>query len=233
VTGADPGRREVALLLVMVVAAAATDAISYLGLGKVFPANMTGNTVLLGIGLATGDMTHAAHSGVALGGFVLGAAFAGGRPHGPARWARGPSLDAYVETALVLAAFLWWHLGAPPKMALIGMLAIAMGMQSAAITRLDLGVSTTFITGTWTSASAWLGRLVTGTATRRGEREPESAPSAARHAMQAVVVAWYLAIACLAAYVFSQWHSWALLIPAAALAVAGASPLRVRTARSG
>jgi uncharacterized membrane protein YoaK (UPF0700 family) len=167
VTGADPGRREVALLLVMVVAAAATDAISYLGLGKVFPANMTGNTVLLGIGLATGDMTHAAHSGVALGGFVLGAAFAGGRPHGPARWARGPSLDAYVETALVLAAFLWWHLGAPPKMALIGMLAIAMGMQSAAITRLDLGVSTTFITGTWTSASAWLGRLVTGSPRRR------------------------------------------------------------------
>ncbi len=36
----------------LAVVAAATDALSYLGLGKVFPANMTGNTVLLGIGIA-------------------------------------------------------------------------------------------------------------------------------------------------------------------------------------
>lgn len=52
----------------LAVVAAATDALSYLGLGKVFPANMTGNTVLLGIGIAEGDWGAALHSVCALGG---------------------------------------------------------------------------------------------------------------------------------------------------------------------
>ncbi|MGB8995910.1 MAG: DUF1275 family protein, partial [Pseudonocardiaceae bacterium] len=41
------------------------------------PANMTGNTVLLGVGLATGDMPEATRSATALGAFLLGAAAIG------------------------------------------------------------------------------------------------------------------------------------------------------------
>ena len=48
------GRESMLLLLTLV--AASVDAISYLGLGHVFTAMMTGNTVLLGLALAQGEV---------------------------------------------------------------------------------------------------------------------------------------------------------------------------------
>ena len=44
------------MLLLLSLAAASLDAISYLGLGRVFTAMMTGNTVLLGLALAQGEV---------------------------------------------------------------------------------------------------------------------------------------------------------------------------------
>lgn len=43
------------LLLALAFAAGYIDALSYLGLGRVFTANMTGSTVLLGIAIAQFD----------------------------------------------------------------------------------------------------------------------------------------------------------------------------------
>ena len=45
-------RRLLPVLLVLTVTTGLIDAVSYLGLGHVFTANMTGNIVLLGFGLA-------------------------------------------------------------------------------------------------------------------------------------------------------------------------------------
>jgi uncharacterized membrane protein YoaK (UPF0700 family) len=45
-------------LLALTWAAGSVDAISYLGLGHVFTAMMTGNTVLLGLALAQGGWRH-------------------------------------------------------------------------------------------------------------------------------------------------------------------------------
>ena len=45
------------MLLGLTVVAACADAISYLGLGHVFPANMTGNTVLLDVPVSTTYIT--------------------------------------------------------------------------------------------------------------------------------------------------------------------------------
>lgn len=44
------------LLLGLTWSAGFLDAISFLGLGNVFTANMTGNTILLGIALGRGDL---------------------------------------------------------------------------------------------------------------------------------------------------------------------------------
>jgi len=101
-------------LLLLTAAAASADAISYVGLGHVFPANMTGNTVLLAIGLTTGDHAGAARSAVALGGFVLGAAAAGAA--GSRRRHRVLPL-LLGELSLLVAACCWWSLagaGSPP-----------------------------------------------------------------------------------------------------------------------
>ncbi|MGN6697263.1 MAG: YoaK family protein, partial [Thermomicrobiales bacterium] len=62
------------LLLLLAGAAGSLDAISYLGLGHVFTANMTGNTVLLGVALAQRDMPAALRNAVALVGFGVGVA---------------------------------------------------------------------------------------------------------------------------------------------------------------
>src|SRR5689334_11346849 len=89
--------------------AACTDAVSYLGLGHVFPANMTGNTVLLGLGAATRDWTAVAGSAVALGAYVLAAvAFGAAVPTEPKRWHLRVALLA--ELCLLLGAALWWLL---------------------------------------------------------------------------------------------------------------------------
>src|SRR5258706_1882013 len=65
-------------LIGLTVVAGVVDAVSYLGLGHVFVANMTGNVVFLGF-LAGGAMEFSlALSLIALGAFVCGA-LAGGR----------------------------------------------------------------------------------------------------------------------------------------------------------
>src|SRR5215210_549077 len=63
-----------AMVVLLSVAAGCVDAVSYLGLGRVFTANMTGNTVLLGLSLGQADWQAALRSGVALAGFIMGVA---------------------------------------------------------------------------------------------------------------------------------------------------------------
>ncbi|YCK34792.1 YoaK family protein [Actinomadura sp. ATCC 39365] len=61
-------------MLALALAAGAVDALSFLALGQVFTANMTGNVVLLGLALGTGDTSHVIRSGLALTTFCLGLA---------------------------------------------------------------------------------------------------------------------------------------------------------------
>ncbi|WP_052422696.1 DUF1275 family protein [Nonomuraea candida] len=58
----------------LALAAGAVDALSYLALGQVFTANMTGNVVLLGLALGLGRTAHAVGSGVAFASFCAGLA---------------------------------------------------------------------------------------------------------------------------------------------------------------
>jgi len=54
------------MVLVLTWAASGVDAISYLGLGHVFTANMTGNAVLLGLAVGQGQGLAALRSIIAL-----------------------------------------------------------------------------------------------------------------------------------------------------------------------
>src|SRR5437867_7362062 len=67
-----------ALLLVLTITTGVIDAISVLGLGRVFTANMTGNTVFLGFALAGVPGFSPLRSVAALAAFLVGA-FVGGR----------------------------------------------------------------------------------------------------------------------------------------------------------
>jgi uncharacterized membrane protein YoaK (UPF0700 family) len=151
-----------ALLALLAATAGYIDAFSYLRLGNVFTANMTGNTVLLGIAAGQQAAARALHSVVALAGFVLGvlagAALCGRRERSEAsRWPPRVTLTLAVELIALLAMAVGWALaGEDPaggaEYGLVGAAALAMGMQSAAVQRLRVaGVATTYVTGTLTS----------------------------------------------------------------------------------
>jgi uncharacterized membrane protein YoaK (UPF0700 family) len=135
------------------------DAISYLALGRVFTANMTGNTVLLGLALVHGEIASIVNTLVALAGFLLGGAagawlaYRGPREEG---WPRGVTIALGVEC--VLLAVLANERATAGAFAVL-LAALAMGIQSAAARRLDvLGVATTFLTGTLTSLVSLIAR---------------------------------------------------------------------------
>ena len=148
------------MLLLLTWAAGSMDAISYLRLGHVFTAMMTGNTVLLGLAVGQGHVLAAARSILALAGFAVGVIVgAMVAQRGPRRgdWPSAVT-GALVLEAILLGAFaVAWQITGPERgeiavYVLIGLTALAMGVQSAAVQRLDVpGIMTTYITGTLTS----------------------------------------------------------------------------------
>lgn len=197
-------------------AAAGSDVVSYLGLGRVFPANMTGNTVLLGLGLATGDLAAAGRSATALAAFLLGAAAVGAAV--PVRgWSRGVPAFLGVELLVLTGLLLWWLAlsGRPsgwPQHGLIALIGAAMGAQSAVVRRWGkTGVSTTYITGTWTALSVGVASRLRGGAATAGTGPLRR---------QATVLGLYALSALAVAAAFTAWQARAVLIPVALLAVA-------------
>ncbi|MEO8848762.1 MAG: YoaK family protein [Casimicrobiaceae bacterium] len=202
-----------ALLLALAVAAGYIDALSYLGLGRVFTANMTGNTVLLAIAIAHFDADAAARSGLALAGFVAGVgagAWIVQRDHSGSLWPRSVMVALTLEWIVLVAFAIVWNVAGVALTAwstalLIALSAFAMGTQSAAIHRLEVsGVATTYITGTLTHLTAHL----MGWAQRKG------APVFRYSALLAAVWIVYLGGAA-AATVLLPFPLIALSLPAA------------------
>jgi len=153
------------LLLMLTAAAGSTDAVAYLGLGRVFTANMTGNLVLLGIAMVQGQLAGSFRSVVAFIAFAAGA-FVGDRLAPPDQrsgiWPRSVTVVMFVELGLLIALAVGWAIAGDKPTAfavdlLIAPSAGAMGMQSAAARGLRVaGVTTTFVTGTLSSLIAEL-----------------------------------------------------------------------------
>lgn len=177
-----------AMLLVLTCAAGLVDAISYLGLGHVFTAMMTGNTVLLALAIGQGEAMAALRSTLALAVFGLGAG--GGAMvllRGGSRGEWPPIVTATLALeALVLGVFgMVWHVGGPtPRsdgivLVLIALSGLAMGVQAAAVRHLGVpGVASTYITGTLTSLMA---ELVSWRRPRGAPSSGETSGAALRH----------------------------------------------------
>lgn len=146
-----------ACLLALALAAGAVDAISYLGLGRVFTANMTGNTVLLGVALARGSGVDAAHAATALGGFCIGTATGVAVVRTNGGWPRRAAPVLWIEGAALLALLVLWAVLGVQALGywLIALSGVAMGAQSAAVRSSDIrGVNTTYMTSTLLNAIA-------------------------------------------------------------------------------
>ncbi len=230
------------MVLLLTWAAGSVDAISYLGLGHVFTANMTGNTVLLGLAVGQGQGFAALRSVVALGGFALGAAIGAiVVERGPKGGEWPPAVTrAIVVEGIILALFtITWHFSGIARSgggvyALIALSALAMGVQSAAIRHLNIpGVATTYITGTLTSSLAglvgWLGAAdLLSSATKSPRNTGARASPAARpkhSSLQAAVLLIYGLAAVASGVIQVRWSLFVTLSPliAVALVVANAS----------
>ena len=152
------------------------DATSYLKLGHVFVANMTGNVVFLGFALAGAGGVSISASLIALGSFLLGA-FIGGWIGARIPDHRGYLLRAAstVQLALIAIALLislaaTEPLRSGPRHALIVALALAMGVQNAVTLRLVIPeLTTTVLTRTLTGLASEA-RLAGGKGSQAGRR---------------------------------------------------------------
>jgi uncharacterized membrane protein YoaK (UPF0700 family) len=159
------------LLLMLAVAAGSTDGWSYFGLGHAFVANMTGNTVLLGIAVFLhGDLLH---PGIALVCYAAGAGLAAYLTRNVREgtcWPRAVSNALALESALLTATAIGWAVtsrqtrqpGSTVSLdILLGIVALAIGIQSGAMLQLRIpGIVTTYITGTWTNLVSGLTRFL-------------------------------------------------------------------------
>lgn len=123
---------------------------------------ITGNLVLFGIGIGKTQETSVLRAGVAIAAYGVGSAvgaFVAGRPkEGQPLWPRRVTVALAVELCLLLGFTLGWELtdalpGSTGKLVLVAVAAVAMGLQSVTVIRLDAhGMSSTYLTSTYVRA---------------------------------------------------------------------------------
>jgi len=149
------------LLLGLTVLTGMVDAISYLRLGHVFVANMTGNIVFLGFALAGVTDFSVASSLAAIAAFLVGAGLGGllGRRHHAHRgflfWIATALETVLIALALGLSSSSQWVYPVTMHYGLIVLLGVMMGLQNAIVRRLAVpDLTTTVLTLTLTGLAA-------------------------------------------------------------------------------
>ncbi|MFF4896241.1 YoaK family protein [Streptomyces sp. NPDC001068] len=164
------------LMLALTVVTGLVDAFSYLVLGHVFVANMTGNVVFAGFAVAGAAGFSLAASLAALAAFGVGALL-GGRIAHRARGHRGRVLHLalVVQTVLFLAAYAVARYGDPldatgTRYQLIVLLGLAMGVQNATARALAVPDLTTTVLTLTITGMASDSRAAGGAGGRTGRR---------------------------------------------------------------
>lgn len=161
-------------LVLLTLLAGVADAITYLGLGRVFVANSTGNVVFLGFAAAGASQLSAPASLVAIVAFLLGA-LTGGRlasrfdAERRAWLLRAFTLELLLVAAATVVAIVVGHAG-DRRYALIAPMSIALGLQNATVRKLAVpDMTTTVLTLTLTGLASD-SRLAGGASPRRRRR---------------------------------------------------------------
>jgi uncharacterized membrane protein YoaK (UPF0700 family) len=196
------------LLFILAVTSGSADGWSYMGLGHAFVANMTGNTVLLGIAIF-GERRDIFAPLISLACYAAGVAtgsFLTRKVKDGSFWPRSVSRILFLEAAvMIFCAIAWMRMGAMPtalsKKLLLAGVAYAIGLQSGAMLPLKLpGIITTYITGTWTTLVGGLILLSTG----RPRHHGNYADYENRLIVQVVFLAVYFFSAVAAGWIFRR-----------------------------
>lgn len=147
-------------LLVLTFATGVIDAVSFLGLGNVFTANMTGNVVLLGFGISGAPGLAVLAPLASLAAFFLGSVVGGRMANRSPAATSHLSRSMQVEVGLLVAAGAWTlvvdvepgHVSAGIA---IAMLAFALGVRNATVRQARVAdLTTTVLTMTLTALAA-------------------------------------------------------------------------------
>jgi uncharacterized membrane protein YoaK (UPF0700 family) len=163
------------VLIALTLVSGLVDAVCYLGLGRVFTANMTGNVVVVGFAAAGAPGFSISASLTSLGVFLVGAGLAGRASKRIASRSRLLIAAMVTEAVLVsvaaVVAFVASTVAAGwGRYVTISILALAMGMRNAVIRHLAVpDMTTTVLTQTLTGLAAD-SRLAGGTDPRAGRR---------------------------------------------------------------
>jgi uncharacterized membrane protein YoaK (UPF0700 family) len=229
-------RQTVAALLTLTAVTGLVDAVSYLRLGRVFVANMTGNVVFLGFSVDPHSGLSPVASLIAIAGFVLGS-LAGGRvahtmAARPDRWlATAFAAEAVIlGLVAVLTGTGVLPFAGPGRFATIAVLAVALGVQNSTVRHLGApDLTTTVLTLTLTGLTAD-SSLAGGPGARPHRRLGSVAAMLAGAGAGAGILQWWspaAVIAVAATLVAAVAVAFMTAVPAAARGVAG-RPLPVR-----
>ncbi|MEJ2867188.1 DUF1275 family protein [Actinomycetospora sp. OC33-EN08] len=171
-TGFDHPERRPGLLsavtVVLTAAAGAIDVVTFFAFNQVFASTMTGNLVLLGLGIGQGDWFQSLDNVVAITGYcsglVVGTLVCGvAMRRLPWRNAVGVALTVELALLVVLGAY-WYGVddeSAPGEVRVVVLVlgaGLAMGIQAAAMRYIGpAGTPTSFLSGTVTN---WVSSLV-------------------------------------------------------------------------
>ncbi|MGW8537924.1 YoaK family protein [Rhodococcus qingshengii] len=163
-------------MLVLTFSTGVIDAVGFLGFDRVFTGNMTGNVVILGMGLAGVDDLPVAGPALALVGFMVGAAIAGRamRHKAPGSWAVSTTTVFGTVGATVLATAVYVAVvesfSYVATIVITTVLGTAMGLQAAAARVIAVkDVTTVVVTSSITglAADSWFGARNPGGGARR------------------------------------------------------------------
>ncbi len=171
-TGFDHPERRPGLLsavtVVLTAAAGAIDVVTYFAFNQVFASTMTGNLVLLGLGVGEGEWMQVVDNVCAIAGYC-GGLVAGTLVCGVAMrrlpWRNAVGIALTVELVLLVAVGLYWWgvddgsaVGQAKVVVLVVGSGLAMGIQAAAMRYIGpAGTPTSFLSGTVTN---WVSGLV-------------------------------------------------------------------------
>jgi uncharacterized membrane protein YoaK (UPF0700 family) len=227
---------KLAMALLLTFVAGFVDIVGYLAVYHLFTANMTGTSVHLGHDLVTGQHTAASIALIVLGGFVLGSV--GGRALievGARTHVRSiASITIAAEAAPILGFLALFNAfssraKSPVDISLLlVLLAIAMGIQTASLTRIGpLTVHTTFVTGMLNKLSQLISHFLFRSydLIRAGEHEaPRLRKMRKQHLQEALFVffIWftYFIAALAGTLCYLNWNIRVMYLPALLLGIA-------------
>lgn len=230
-------RGKVAIALCLTIVGGFADAVGYIALFQVFTANMSGNSVYVGMYLGRGNWAELLRPFCAIVSYFVGMALtriAVGIA-GRVGLRRIASVTLAVE-ALLLALFAHatpaMHLGqivdqqSASYFVLVALLAFAMGVQTATLTHIGaLTIYTTFVTGTLTKLTESFTRALFWAVDLREKgiphivRHASSQPDVQEGAMLASTWMCYVLGAAIGTILKIKWELRALYVPVAILVV--------------